>query len=72
MFLEILTEHQIHIVLRILTVSLLFFGFLAVLTFLSRRSTARQKDLKDSERRSQAETLAKDGWRKPKRRKNRR
>lgn len=69
MFLQILTEHQIHILLRIRTVSILFFGFLASLTFLSRRNAARQKDLKDSERRGQAETLAKDGWRKPKRKK---
>jgi hypothetical protein len=70
---DFFTEHQIHILLRIVTVIGLFLGLLAFIAFLSKRGAARQEKPNDSERRGQKEIPAKDGWRnKPKRKKGRR
>lgn len=70
---DFLTEHQIHILLRILTVGGLFLLLLASVAFLGRRNAARQKELKDKERGGAVEILDTNGWRrKPKRKKGRR
>lgn len=67
---DFLTEHQIHILLRILTVGGMFLLLLASVAFLSKRNAARQKELKERERGGAVEILPKDGWRrKPKRKK---
>lgn len=70
---DFLTEHQIHILLRILTVGAMFLLLMASVAFLSRRNAARQKALKEKERGGAVEILTKDGWRrKAKRKKGRR
>lgn len=70
---DFLTEHQGHILLRIVTVGALFLLLLGAIAFLSRRDTARQKELKDRERGGAVEILGMNGWRrKAKRKKGRR
>ena len=69
---DFLTEHQIHILLRILTIGGMFLLLMAAVAFVSRRNAAQQKELKEKER-GAVELLNKDGWRRrPKRKKGRR
>ena len=73
MFLQSLTEHQVHILERIIAAVGLLLGFLALLTFLSRRrSGEKQKTPRRSEQLGQVEILTKDGWRTKANRKKRR
>ncbi len=70
---DFLTEHQVHILLRILTVGGLLLLLLASVAFLSRRYATQQKELKDKERGDPVEILDTNGWRrKPKKKKGRR
>lgn len=70
---DFLTEHQIHILLRVLTIGGLFFGVVGFLIYLSKRHAARQKDMKRSGSHGQEVILATDLWRrKSKRKKGRR
>ncbi len=73
MLFAFITEHQGHILTRIVAVGGLFLLLLAFVTLMSRRNAARQKNLKDKERGGAVEILTPDGWRrKPKRKKRRR
>lgn len=70
---DFLTEHQGHILVRIVTVSGLFLLLLGAIAFLSRRNAEQQRKLKEKERGGAVEILNKDGWRrKPQRKKGRR
>jgi hypothetical protein len=61
---DFLTEHQIHVLVRALTVGVLFFGALALIAFFSRRgnAAARRKDLQGGKE-TRIELLPKNGWR---------
>lgn len=70
---DFITEHQGHILLRILAGGGMFLLLMATVAFLSRRNAARQKQLKEKERGGAVEILPTHGWRnKSKRKKGRR
>lgn len=70
---DFLTEHQIHILQRIVAVAGLFLGFLLLVAFLGKRHRAQRKNSTAEKSGERMEILPSRGWRgKAKKRKPRR